>query len=315
MTYACLILRKKKKQYLNHPVGTPIKDNLIWLSKEIPAWSSTELLWSRPGDSKMQNFIFEYYILRANHCVKQCNWLLCNSFHELDSLACDLIPGIIPVGPLLLGNQLSNYVGSLRPQNSACLSWLDKKPVGSVIYVAFGSIATFSQQQFDELAFGLELISQPFLWVVRSDITEGPLAEFLHMFRTRLNDCGMIVEWAPQEKVLEHPSIACFVSHCGWNSTLEGISMGVPFLCWPFLADQFHNKSYICDAWKIGLGLTPDENGLITRHEIKTKIETLLPDDGIKKNALKLKEMAKTSVTEGGSSFKNFESFIDQLKN
>lgn len=294
--------------------GTPIKDNLIWLSKEIPAWSSTELLWSRSGDSKMQNFIFEYYILRAIHCVKQCNWLLCNSFHELDSPACDLIPGIVLVGPLLLGNQLSNYVGSLRPQNSACLSWLDKQPVGSVIYVAFGSIATFSQQQFDELALGLELISQPFLWVVRSDITDGPLAEFLHMFRTRLNDRGMIVEWAPQEKVLDHPSIACFVSHCGWNSTLEGISMGVPFLCWPFFADQFHNKSYICDAWKIGLGLTPDENGLITRHEIKTKIETLLPDDGIKKNALKLKEMAKKSVTEGGSSFKNFESFIDQLK-
>ncbi|KAL4633518.1 hypothetical protein ACB092_04G128400 [Castanea dentata] len=266
------------------------------------------------GDSKIQNLIFEYHALRMNQYVKQCNWLLCNSFHELDSAVCDLIPGILPIGPLLLGNQLSNYVGSFWPQNSACLSWLDKQTVGSVIYVAFGSIATFSQQQFDELALGLELISQPFLWVVRSDITDGPLAEFLQVFRTRLNDRGMIVEWAPQEKVLDHPSIACFVSHCGWNSTLEGISMGVRFLCWPFFADQFHNRSYICDVWKIGLGLTPDENGLITRHEIKTKIETLLSDDGIKRNSLQLKKMAKTSVTEGGSSFKNFESFIEQLK-
>ena len=157
MTYACLILRKKKKkQYLNHPVGTPIKDNLIWLSKEIPAWSSTELLWSRPGDSKMQNIIFEYYSSRVTHYVKQCNWLLSNSFHELDSLACDLIPGIKPVGPLLLGNQLSNYVGSFWPQNSTCLCCLDKQPVGSVICVTFGSLVTFSQQQFNELALGLE---------------------------------------------------------------------------------------------------------------------------------------------------------------
>nr|POE91191.1 udp-glycosyltransferase 83a1 [Quercus suber] len=265
-------------------------------------------------DSKLQNIIFEYYDSRVNHYVKQCNWLLCNSFHELDSAVCDLIPGIIPVGPLLLGNQLSNYVGSFWPQNSTCLSWLDKQPVGSVIYVAFGSIATFSQKQFDELAHGLELIGQTFLWVVRSDITDGPLAEFLHVFRTRLNDRGMIVEWAPQEKVLDHPSIACFVSHCGWNSTLEGISMGVRFLCWPFFLDQFHNRSYICDVWKIGLGLTPDENGLITRHEIKTKIETLLSDDSIKRNSLELKKMAKMSVTEGGSSSKNFESFIEQLK-
>ena len=64
----------------------------------------------------------------------------------------------------------------------------------------------------------------------------------------------------------------------------------------------------------MGLGLAPNKNSLITRHEIKTKIETLLSDDGIKTNALKLKKMAKTSVTEGGSSFKNFESFIEQLK-
>ena len=81
-----------------------------------------------------------------------------------------------------------------------------------------------------------------------------------------------------------------------------------------FFTDQFHNKSYICDVWKTSLGLTLDENGLITRHEINTKIKTLLFDDGIKANALKLMEMAKKSVTEGGSSFKNFKSFIEQIK-
>ncbi|KAK4568062.1 hypothetical protein RGQ29_003714 [Quercus rubra] len=294
--------------------GTPRENNLIWLSEDIPAWSSSGLPWSCPGDSKTQNIIFEFHAFKMNHYVTLCNWLLCNSFYELDSPVCDLIPGIIPVGPLLLGNELGNYAGSFWPQDSTCLSWLDKQPVGSVIYVAFGSLATFSQQQLDEVALGLELIVKPFLWVVRSDMTNGALAEFLLVFRTRLNDRGIIVEWAPQEKVLDHPSIACFLSHCGWNSTLEGISMGVPFICWPFFTDQFHNKSYICDTWKIGLGLTPDENGLITRHEIKTKIETLLSNDGIKTNALKLKEMAKKSLIDGGSSFKNFKSFIEQIK-
>ena len=249
-----------------------------------------------------------------NHYLRLCNWLLCNSFYELDSPTCNLIPGIIPVGPLLLSNQLANHVESFWPQDSTSLSWLDKQAVGSVIYVAFGSIATFSQQQFDELTLGLELISQPFLWVVWSDVIGGLNSEFLDGFRMRIADRGKIVEWAPQEKVFAHPSIACFLSHCGWNSTLEGISMGVPFLCWPFFTDQFHNMSYICDVWKTGLGLTPNENGLITRHEIKTKIETLLSDDGIKINALKLKEMAKKSVTDGGSSFKNFNSFIEQIK-
>jgi hypothetical protein len=293
--------------------GNLIENNLIWLSKEIPAWNSTEIAWSVPGDSKTQNCFFEL-LFNMSHYVKLCNWLLCNSFYELDSIACDLIPGIIPVGPVLLGNQLGGHAGSFWTEDSTCLSWLDKQSVGSVIYVAFGSISIHSKQQFEELALGLELIGQPFLWVVRSDIIDEPLVEFLDGFKTRINDRGMIVQWAPQEKVLAHPSTVCFLSHCGWNSTLESISMGVPFLCLPYFADQFNNKNYICDVWKVGLGLNPDENGLITRHEINTKIKTLLCDDGIKTNALKLKEMAKKSVTKGGSSFKNFESFIEQIK-
>jgi len=296
--------------------GTLIENNLIWLSKEIPAWSSAEFTWSLPGDSgdsKTQKSLFEL-CYKLSHYVKVCNWLLCNSFYELDSTACDLIPGIMPVGPILLRNQLGSLAGSLWTEDSTCLSWLDKQSVGSVIYVAFGSSSIHSKQQFEEQALGLELIGQPFLWVVRSDIIDEPLAEFLDGFKTRINDRGMIVQWAPQEKVLAHPSTACFLSHCGWNSTLEGISMGVPFLCWPYSGDQINNKNYICDVWKVGLGLNPDENGLVTRHEINTKIKTLLCDDGIKTTALKLKEMAKKSVTEGGSSFKNFESFIEQIK-
>ncbi|KAM3751296.1 hypothetical protein ACB098_04G098000 [Castanea mollissima] len=293
--------------------GTPIKNDLIWLSKEIPAWKSSEFPWSFPGESRMQNMFFQY-VFRMNHTVKLCKWLLCNSFYELDSLALNLIPGIIPVGPLLLGNQLENHIGSFWPEDSTSLSWLDKQPEGSVIYASFGSTSTFNQQQFDELALGLELTGLPFLWVIRSDIANEALSEFLDGIRSRIADSGKIVDWAPQEQVLAHPSIACFITHCGWNSTLEGISMGVPSLCWPYLTDQFQNKSYICDFWKVGLGLNPDENGIITRQEINTKIKTLIIDDGIKTNALKLKQMAKKSVTEGGSSFKNFESFIEQIK-
>ena len=95
---------------------------------------------------------------------------------------------------------------------------------------------------------------------------------------------------------------------------MDGIGMGVPFLCWPYFADQFHNQSYICDKWKVGLGLNPDENGFISRHEIKKKIEMLVSDDGIKANAEKLKEMARKSVIEGGSSYKNFQTFVEELK-
>ncbi|RVW85636.1 UDP-glycosyltransferase 85A8 [Vitis vinifera] len=232
---------------------------------------------------------------------------------DIPAFSSNRLPWSCP-SPLLASNHLGHYTGNLWPEDSTCISWLDKQPAGSVIYVAFGSLAILSQNQFNELALGIELVGRPFLWVVRSDFTNGSAAEYPDGFIERVAEHGKIVSWAPQEKVLAHPSVACFLSHCGWNSTMDGIGMGVPFLCWPYFADQFHNQSYICDKWKVGLGLNPDENGFISRHEIKKKIEMLVSDDGIKANAEKLKEMARKSVIEGGSSYKNFQTFVEALK-
>nr|GEZ75554.1 putative UDP-glucuronosyl/UDP-glucosyltransferase [Tanacetum cinerariifolium] len=70
-------------------------------------------------------------------------------------------------------------------------------------------------------------------------------------FMDRIGSRGKIVSWAPQQEVLNHPSagkIACFMSHCGWNSTMEGVSNGVPFLCWPYFFDQFLDATYICTS-------------------------------------------------------------------
>ncbi|GAA0175861.1 glycosyltransferase [Lithospermum erythrorhizon] len=134
-------------------------------------------------------------------------------------------------------------------------------------------------------------------------------------FLERVADQGKIVEWAPQEKVLAHPAIACFLTHCGWSSVTESLSRGVPFLCWPSFGDQFHNQSYINDVWKAGLQLDLDENGSRSRDEIKNKILLLLSDGNFKENALKLKKMAEQTIGPDGSSFKNFEKFIMFLKN
>ncbi|KAK9118928.1 hypothetical protein Scep_017021 [Stephania cephalantha] len=103
-----------------------------------------------------------------------------------------------------------------------------------------------------------------------------------------------MVRWAPQYDVLTHPSIACFLTHCGWNSTTEGLSASVPLLCWPYFGDQFINQSYICDVWKVALRLNPAESGLISRDDIK--------------------EVATRSVSNGGDSLKNLEAFLEKIK-
>ncbi|KAL0355379.1 UNVERIFIED_CONTAM: UDP-glycosyltransferase 83A1 [Sesamum radiatum] len=288
---------------------------LACLMVYIPHGEMTKLAWSFPIDLKTQKLFFEVALISEKAC-NQVKWLLCNTSYKLESSACDLNPKLLPVGPLLSTSNCksTDNFSSFLCEDTSCLSWLNEKPVGSVVYVSFGSSTVFSQHLLDELALGLELSGRPFLCVVRSDIANGSQAEYPNGFVERVARIGKIVEWAPEEKVLSHPSVACFLSHCGWNSTLEGLSRGEPFLCWPYFADQFYNQKYICDKWKIGLRIDVDENGIRTRHEIKMKIEMLLSNDDLKVNTTKLKEMVEESVDQGGSAFKNFGNFIDHLK-
>ncbi|CAI9777429.1 unnamed protein product [Fraxinus pennsylvanica] len=191
-----------------------------------------------------------------------------------------------------------------------CLAWLDQQPQNSVIYVAFGSFTVFDHNQFQELALGLELINRPFSWVVRQNITEDVHNAYPTGFEERVHGWGHVVSWAPQQKVLSHPSVACFISHCGWNSTIEGISNGVPFLCWPYFTDQIFNTTYICDYLKIGLELNKDDNGIIRREEIKDKLERVLGEEGFKERVLDLQAKILDSVREGGSSDQNLHDFL-----
>lgn len=105
------------------------------------------------------------------------------------------------------------------------------------------------------------------------------------------------------------------MSHCGWNSTLEGVQNGIPFLCIPYFADQFINKTYICDVWKIGLGFELEEHGVISRLEVKMKIDEIMRDNGeFKKRAIKIKEIVMKNVVKDGISYENLSKFVNWIK-
>ncbi|XP_031282574.1 UDP-glycosyltransferase 83A1-like [Pistacia vera] len=165
--------------------GNATSDGLISISEESLPWKANELAWSFPFNKKTQKVLFGA-LCAVDQIVKISNWVLSNSFYELDSSSCDLVPSILPIGPLLASNNSRHLAGSFRPEDSTCLSWLDKQPIGSVIYVALGSTGTLNQQQFDELAIGLESLGQPFLWVVRSDLMTGSVTRFPDGFEQRV---------------------------------------------------------------------------------------------------------------------------------
>jgi UDP:flavonoid glycosyltransferase YjiC (YdhE family) len=279
----------------------------------MPAMDTANFVWACLGDFTTQKIIFDLMV-KTNEAAKMTDRIISNSAYDLEPGAFSFAPNILPIGPLLASNRLGDQLGYFWPEDSTCLKWLDQQPPKSVVYVAFGSFTVFDKTQFQELAQGLELSSGSFLWVVRPDITTETNDAYPEGFQERVATRGRMVGWAPQQKVLSHPSISCFLSHCGWNSTMEGVSNGVPFLCWPYFADQFLNETYICDVWKVGLKFDKNKCGIITREEIKNKVETVISDEKIKARAAELKRLAMQNVGEAGYSSENFKNFIEWIK-
>ncbi|KAH9303134.1 hypothetical protein KI387_014717, partial [Taxus chinensis] len=240
----------------------------------------------------------------------EADYTLVNTFEELEgrdaisALSTNGCPALA-VGPVFLPKVLQGVeskLGSMWGENESCLEWLDKQRTGSVLYVSFGSLALKSQQQLDEIALGLEGSGQPFLWVLRSDIAQGHTAVLPEGFQKRTTDRAFIASWTPQLKVLEHESVGGFLTHSGWNSTLEGISMGVPLVGWPCLADQFLNCRFAKEIWKVGLDFKDvdvDENRLVTREEVESAVRDLMQNELLRKRAFELKEAAIKAVMPG----------------
>ncbi|KAJ3669804.1 hypothetical protein LUZ60_010128 [Juncus effusus] len=293
--------------------GFPTKEEIFQLAPKMPPLHTSQFPWNQAGNPKGQPIIFKL-ITDNNKYTELAEIILCNSFHDIESGAFELFPNMIPIGPLLPDPMYKKSLGLFWPEDTTCIDWLSEQPSKSVIYVAFGSFTIFNELQFRELAHGLELTDRPFLWVVRPDFTTGLSKDWLNNFTVKNKEKGRIVSWAPQQQVLTHESVACFMSHCGWNSTLEGVRNGIPFLCWPYFTDQFCNQSYICNVWKNGLKMEPDEKGIVSRERVRDKVEELLSNKDIGSRVKELKEMAWRSLSVGGSSNENFSKFVNLLR-
>ncbi|KAL6894117.1 hypothetical protein ACP4OV_008215 [Aristida adscensionis] len=300
--------------------GWPRRRGTFRLAPAMPPMDAAEISWNRAGDPGGQPAIFQL-ILRNNAATHLAEAIVCNSVEELEPGAFALFPGVLPVGPLsAAAGDDGKPVGSFWPEDASCAAWLDAQPAGSVVYVAFGSFAAFGAAQLAELAEGLALASRPFLWVLRPDAARGDDGRLLDRLRRRAAECGgRAVSWCPQRRVLASPAVACFVTHCGWNSTMEAAANGVPLLCWPYFADQFLNQSYVCDVWRTGLKMPAaaeagEAGGVVGREVVKEKVEELLGDAETKARALALRGVVRGAVADGGSSRRNLGRFVDLVR-
>ena len=158
----------------------------------------------------------------------------------------------------------------------------------------------------------------PFLWVIRAKKNEEEKEEDKLSCKEELEEKGMIVSWCSQVEVLSHPSLGCFLTHCGWNSTLESLVSGVPVVAVPMWSDQGTNAKLIEDMWMTGVRVTANEDGIVEGDEIKRCLELVVGGSGereeeIRRNAKKWKDLAREASKEGGSSYENLKSFVDEI--
>nr|UHH90507.1 UDP-glycosyltransferase [Nicotiana benthamiana] len=250
--------------------------------------------------------------------------ILVNTFDALELNALRVLKNVtmVGIGPSIPSsfldekNQEGNFFAAdmIESENNY-IKWLDARANKSVIYIAFGSYAEISSQWMEEIGQGLLKCGRPFLWVVRETLN-GEKPEEKLTCKDELAKTGKIVRWCSQMEVLKHSSVGCFLTHCGWNSTLESLASGVPMVACPIWNDQVCNAKLIQDVWKIGVRVNTNKEGIIERDEFERCIEIVMGDfeegEELRKNAKKWKDLAKEATKENGSSNVNLKAYVNE---
>ncbi|KAI8545446.1 hypothetical protein RHMOL_Rhmol07G0040400 [Rhododendron molle] len=271
-------------------------------------------------------------ILEIVSRITSSEGIIINSFLDLEEGAIKALqveePGkqpVYPIGPLI---QTSSSDRSDQPE---CLKWLDDQPSQSVLFVSFGSGGTLSLGQINELALGLEMSGQKFLWVVRSPSDKSnaaffdaqsqtdPLGFLPKGFLERTEGQGLVVSsWAPQIEVLRHGSTGGFLTHCGWNSILESVVHGMPLIVWPLFAEQKMNAVMLYEGLKVALRPKANEIGIVKREEIARVVKELIEGEEGKKVREKMKglqDAAGKELNKDESSAKSLSELAFRWKN
>ncbi|AEE76552.1 UDP-glucuronosyl/UDP-glucosyltransferase [Arabidopsis suecica] len=267
---------------------------------------------------------------------REMKGILVNTVAELEPYVLKFLsssdtPPVYPVGPLLhLENQRDDSKDEKRLE---IIRWLDQQPPSSVVFLCFGSMGGFGEEQVREIAIALERSGHRFLWSLRRaspNIFKELPGEFTNLeevlpegFFDRTKDIGKVIGWAPQVAVLANPAIGGFVTHCGWNSTLESLWFGVPTAAWPLYAEQKFNAFLMVEElglaveirkyWR-GEHLAGLPTATVTAEEIEKAIMCLMEQDSdVRKRVKDMSEKCHVALMDGGSSRTALQKFIEEV--
>jgi len=253
--------------------------------------------------------------------------VILNTVDELEPAALDamraMFPPTLPIhtlGPLAFlaeqivpkGGPVDALGSNLWKEDLTCFRFLDGKEPGSVVYVNYGSITVMTNEKLLEFAWGLANSGQAFLWIIRPDLVKGDAAVLPPEFLESIEGRGVLASWCPQEEVLRHEAVGVFLTHSGWNSTVESLCGGVPMLCWPFFAEQQTNCRYGCMEWGVAMEIGHD----VRREAVEATIrEAMCGEKGkdMRRRAVEWREISACATRPGGRSYANLEKLVTDV--
>ncbi|KAJ6426118.1 hypothetical protein OIU84_026660 [Salix udensis] len=294
--------------------GSPQHPGPLCFLPNQPLLTTEDLPWliGTPASRKAR---FKFWT-RTLDRSRKLSWLLVSSFPKECNIGHDkpqngaLLEINSPSQPLIFQvGALSKHPLVKNPsfweEDMSCLQWLDKQKPSSVLYISFGSwVSPIGDGKVKKLASTLEAMGQPFIWVLGPTWHGGLPVGYIE----RVSEQGKVVSWAPQLKVLQHQAVMCYLTHCGWNSTMEAIQCQKCLICYPVAGDQFVNCAYITEKWRIGVKI----NGFGEK-EVEQGLRRVMEDREMNDKLTRLHEI--TSGEEASiAMMSNLTAFVDEFK-
>ncbi|AED96436.1 flavonol 3-O-glucosyltransferase-like protein [Arabidopsis thaliana] len=284
-----------------------------------PGYPSSKVLYRGHDAHALLTFSIFYERLhyRITTGLKNCDFISIRTCKEIEGKFCDYIERQYQRKVLLTGPMLPEPDNS-RPLEDRWNHWLNQFKPGSVIYCALGSQITLEKDQFQELCLGMELTGLPFLVAVKPPKGAKTIQEALpEGFEERVKNHGVVWgEWVQQPLILAHPSVGCFVTHCGFGSMWESLVSDCQIVLLPYLCDQILNTRLMSEELEVSVEVKREETGWFSKESLSVAITSVMDKDSelgnlVRRNHAKLKEVLVSPGLLTGYT----DEFVETLQN
>mmetsp|Transcript_132650 Transcript_132650/g.412469 ORF Transcript_132650/g.412469 Transcript_132650/m.412469 type:complete len:656 (-) Transcript_132650:34-2001(-) len=171
----------------------------------------------------------------------------------------------------------ATFEATLQPMEPELLDWLyEGEASRPIVYMAFGSIVRPNEEMLKRIVDALDGGPWRVLWALPKEMHKLLPAGQGEKEQWR------IMSFVPQADVLKCNRVKCFISHNGYNSTVESLCCGVPMVCMPFYMDQYDWAKVVCVKRKAGVQV--DKYGSVD--ELRDAVKEVLSNGSFREGAL-----------------------------